>query len=54
MSQLVAYVVPVAGAAVDRDELVGFVSGLLPAYMVPSVLVVLDELPLNGSGQAGS
>ena len=36
--QLVGYVVPVAGETVDRDELAGFVSGLLPAYMVPSVL----------------
>ncbi|NME81502.1 amino acid adenylation domain-containing protein, partial [Rhodococcus sp. 105337] len=33
------------------DELAGFVSGLLPAYMVPSVLMVLDELPLNSSGK---
>ncbi|WP_307718202.1 phosphopantetheine-binding protein, partial [Rhodococcus coprophilus] len=49
--QLVGYVVPVAGAAVDRDELVGFVSGLLPAYMVPSVLMVLDELPVGSSGK---
>ncbi|MFD6883970.1 amino acid adenylation domain-containing protein, partial [Rhodococcus sp. NPDC060084] len=49
--QLVGYVVPVAGETVDRDELAGFVSGLLPAYMVPSVLMVLDELPLGSSGK---
>ncbi|NME81519.1 condensation domain-containing protein, partial [Rhodococcus sp. 105337] len=49
--QLVGYVVPVVGAAVDRDELAGFVSGLLPGYMVPSVLMVLDEFPLNSSGK---
>ncbi|MFD3813435.1 condensation domain-containing protein, partial [Rhodococcus sp. NPDC058639] len=29
----------------------GFVSGLLPAYMVPSVLMVLDELPVGSSGK---
>ncbi|WP_434023872.1 condensation domain-containing protein, partial [Rhodococcus sp. (in: high G+C Gram-positive bacteria)] len=49
--QLVGYVVPVAGATVDRDELAEFVSGLLPAYMVPSVFVVLDEFPLGSSGK---
>ncbi|MFD3813429.1 condensation domain-containing protein, partial [Rhodococcus sp. NPDC058639] len=49
--QLVGYVVPVVGATVDRGELAGFVSGLLPAYMVPSVFVVLDEFPLNSSGK---
>jgi thioesterase domain-containing protein/acyl carrier protein len=49
--QLVGYVVPVVGATVDRDELAGFVSGLLPGYMVPSVFVVLDELPVGSSGK---
>ncbi|MFD6884854.1 condensation domain-containing protein, partial [Rhodococcus sp. NPDC060084] len=49
--QLVGYVVPAVGAVVDRDGLAGFISGLLPAYMVPSVFVVLDELPLNSSGK---
>ncbi|MFD6884848.1 amino acid adenylation domain-containing protein, partial [Rhodococcus sp. NPDC060084] len=49
--QLVGYVVPVVGATVDRGELAGFVSGLLPGYMVPSVLMVLDELPVGSSGK---
>ncbi|NME81503.1 non-ribosomal peptide synthetase, partial [Rhodococcus sp. 105337] len=49
--QLVGFVVPVVGATVDRGELVRFVSGLLPGYMVPSLFVVLDAFPLNSSGK---
>ena len=49
--RLVGYVVPVAGETTDRDDLAEFVSRLLPAYMVPSVFVVLGELPLGPSGK---
>ncbi|WP_346765427.1 amino acid adenylation domain-containing protein [Rhodococcus sp. 105337] len=49
--QLAGYVVPVPGATVDRGELIEFVSGLLPSYMVPGAVVVLDEFPLNTSGK---
>ncbi|GAB1510049.1 non-ribosomal peptide synthase/polyketide synthase [Actinophytocola sp. KF-1] len=45
--RLVAYVVPV-GAAPD---LRGFLSGRLPAYLVPSAFVVLDRLPLTPNGK---
>ncbi|MBY6534864.1 non-ribosomal peptide synthase/polyketide synthase [Rhodococcus sp. BP-148] len=47
--QLVAYVV--AGGAVDVDELRTAVARTLPSYMVPSVFVVLDELPVGASGK---
>ncbi|MCD2130138.1 AMP-binding enzyme, partial [Rhodococcus ruber] len=48
--QLVAYVVPAAGAFDDafaRRTL----EAHLPSYMVPSAFVVLAELPLNASGK---
>ncbi|MFD4181524.1 amino acid adenylation domain-containing protein, partial [Rhodococcus sp. NPDC058514] len=49
--QLVGYVVPVEGAAVDVDELKATVGRLLPAYMVPAVVVVLEAFPVNASGK---
>ncbi|MEV5649231.1 amino acid adenylation domain-containing protein [Nocardia sp. NPDC052254] len=49
--QLVAYVVGVPGTSADPDRLRASVSDSLPAYMVPSVVMVLDELPLNASGK---
>ncbi|WP_245816153.1 non-ribosomal peptide synthase/polyketide synthase [Rhodococcus maanshanensis] len=49
--QLVGYVVPVEGAAVDVDELKAMVGRSLPAYMVPAVVVVLEAFPVNASGK---
>ncbi|WP_330250531.1 non-ribosomal peptide synthase/polyketide synthase [Nocardia sp. NBC_00565] len=49
-SQLVAYVVAEPGT-VDTDAVKSMLSRQLPAYMVPSAYVVLDEFPLNGSGK---
>ncbi|TJZ73126.1 amino acid adenylation domain-containing protein, partial [Rhodococcus oryzae] len=49
--QLVGYVVPVEGAAVDVDELKAMVGRTLPAYMVPAVVVVLEAFPVNASGK---
>nr|ABV56585.1 KtzE [Kutzneria sp. 744] len=43
---LVGYVVPVEDT-VDHDELRGFVAANVPAYMVPSVFMTLDRLPLT-------
>ncbi|MFE9326301.1 non-ribosomal peptide synthase/polyketide synthase [Nocardia sp. NPDC052278] len=47
--QLVAYVV--AETEVDTDAMKSALSRQLPAYMVPSAFVVLDEFPLNASGK---
>ncbi|MFE2752932.1 amino acid adenylation domain-containing protein [Actinosynnema sp. NPDC059335] len=49
--RLVAYVVPAEGATADPAALRAHVGEALPAYMVPSVVVELDALPLNGNGK---
>ncbi|MFI6576649.1 amino acid adenylation domain-containing protein [Nocardiopsis sp. NPDC050513] len=48
---LVGYVVPEPGADVDPAGVRAAVSALLPAPMVPGAVVVLDALPLTGSGK---
>ncbi|WP_327120821.1 amino acid adenylation domain-containing protein [Streptomyces sp. NBC_01341] len=49
--RLVAYVVPVPGARPDDAALARRLGRALPAYMVPSVFVPLDTLPLNRNGK---
>ncbi|MET7766973.1 amino acid adenylation domain-containing protein, partial [Streptomyces sp. NPDC005393] len=48
-TRLVAYVVPAEGAAADRipAAVTALAGEHLPEYMVPSAVVVLDELPLT-------
>jgi amino acid adenylation domain-containing protein len=50
-AQLVAYVVPRDGTEVRVAELRSTVAAALPAYMVPNVIVQLDELPLTPNGK---
>ncbi|MCW4351912.1 amino acid adenylation domain-containing protein [Hoyosella sp. YIM 151337] len=48
---LVAYVTAVAGAALDNAELAEFVTEKLPDYMVPSSIMVIDEVPIAPTGK---
>ncbi|MFD3471226.1 amino acid adenylation domain-containing protein [Streptomyces sp. NPDC058682] len=49
--QLVGYVVPDEGGALDEEALRGRLAGLLPEYMVPAAVVVVDALPLTPNGK---
>jgi aspartate racemase len=49
--RLVAYVVPVNGARVEREALHDHLRGTLPEYMVPAAFVALEALPLTDSGK---
>ena len=48
--QLVAYVVP-GGLGRSEDEIRRHAAQVLPDYMVPSLFVLLDELPKSASGK---
>nr|WP_277932454.1 non-ribosomal peptide synthetase [Rhodococcus opacus] len=49
--QLVGYVVPAGGRLIDVESVRATAGRSLPQYMVPDVLMVLDELPLTASGK---
>ncbi|MFI9504597.1 amino acid adenylation domain-containing protein [Nocardia sp. NPDC052566] len=48
---LVSYVRPVPGRAIDTARLTDYAAGILPAHMVPSAIVVIDEVPLTTNGK---
>ncbi|MFZ2174496.1 MAG: amino acid adenylation domain-containing protein [Rhodococcus sp. (in: high G+C Gram-positive bacteria)] len=48
---LVSYVMPAKGSTIDVAELSGFVSGILPGYMVPSSIMTIDSVPLTPAGK---
>ena len=50
-AQLVAYVVPKAGAQLDPRELGRRLGLVFPSYMVPSAFVVLETLPITTQGK---
>lgn len=49
--RLVAYVVPKLGIHLSKRELREFVAKQLPDYMVPSIFVVLETIPLSPNGK---
>ncbi|MBA4856424.1 amino acid adenylation domain-containing protein [Nocardia farcinica] len=49
--ELVGYAVAAPGATVDTADVLAGLRRRLPGYMVPAVLMVLDELPLNANGK---
>ncbi|GAA2870900.1 hypothetical protein GCM10010517_31180 [Streptosporangium fragile] len=50
-ARLTAYVQLSEGPRVLAGELRGFLSGLLPEYMIPSIFVTLDRIPLTSHGK---
>ncbi|MFE3195059.1 amino acid adenylation domain-containing protein [Nocardia sp. NPDC059240] len=49
--QLIGYVTAPAGAVLDADAVLASARDRLPGYLVPSRLLVLDELPLGATGK---
>ncbi|MBF5002587.1 AMP-binding protein, partial [Nocardia sp. BSTN01] len=49
--QLVAYVVATPGLPIDAEAVREELGRQLPGYMVPALVMVLDEFPLNASGK---
>ncbi|MEV6655492.1 amino acid adenylation domain-containing protein [Nocardia fluminea] len=48
---LVSYVLARLGISIDTDDVTRFVGASLPAHMVPTVLMSLDEIPLTPNGK---
>jgi acyl carrier protein len=49
--QIVAYIAPISGAVLDPAELRRKLQKSLPEYMLPSLFVMLEKLPLTASGK---
>ncbi len=49
--RLVAWLIPAADQRLDRDEIRAWLRARLPEYMVPSAILLADELPLSSTGK---
>jgi amino acid adenylation domain-containing protein len=49
--RLVAYVVPVAGTALAAREIKTWLNDKLPEYMIPSVVQIMEVLPMSPNGK---
>ncbi len=49
--RIVGYVLPEPDRVLDPEELTARLAAVLPDYMVPAVIVVLDRLPLTPNGK---
>ncbi len=49
--RLSAYIVPVEGISPNLNELRSFLRPMLPEYMLPSIFVQMETLPLTSSGK---
>ncbi len=50
-SYLIAYVLPLSPDTVNVEELKDLIAHKLPDYMVPSFIVMIDQIPLTNSGK---
>ncbi|WEP00541.1 amino acid adenylation domain-containing protein (plasmid) [Streptomyces sp. FXJ1.172] len=48
---LIAYVVPVPGPDIREEVIRKELAGVLPAYMLPARILILDEMPLTANGK---
>ncbi|MER6434101.1 amino acid adenylation domain-containing protein [Streptomyces sp900105245] len=48
---LVGYVVPAPNSSPSEESLIAFLKRLLPDYMVPTKIMVLDEIPKSANGK---
>lgn len=51
MKQLIAYILPQVNVSVNTDHLKAFLKERLPAYMVPSLIMIVDKFEYNTSGK---
>ncbi|MBY8847226.1 CDA peptide synthetase III, partial [Streptomyces sp. SP2-10] len=49
--RLAGYVVSAPGTSVDPAELRRFVEGILPEFMVPAAVMVLESFPVTANGK---
>ncbi|WP_073450319.1 non-ribosomal peptide synthetase [Streptomyces yunnanensis] len=48
---LVGYVVPAEASTAEPELLRAYMAGVLPEFMVPAAIVVIDQVPLTSSGK---